>query len=484
VSAQTLAVSPDRPEAAGSLRVRVARTALEAALQAPGVVGSDPGPSRLRVTADPPSDPLVGVSATAEADGRYAADDLAARVTPPYDVISPEAQERYYERSPENIIRLELGRGDTSDTSLNNRYTRAAAMLAEWRVADILREDESLRYYCYQQVFTREGQVYTRTSLLARVRLEPWDARVVLPHEHTLAKPKSDRLKLMRACATNFSPIMSLYEDPQGRMRRLLGAYAANAEVQVTDEVQEEHRLQPITDVEQIALIQNFFEERRLYIADGHHRYETALNYREQVRAMRKHLDNDDAANFVMMALIDIDDPGLLVLPTHRLISHLGQDALQALSSQQLGRFFTVREMALGDYPPEAPLHMLAQTGHAAPSFVICTAEQSWLLSLNEQGKARMEQSGHSAAWNDLDVAVAHTLVLEELLGLNAADLTAGTHVSFTRDARQALQAVQHKEAQVALLLNPTRVRQICDVAEADDRMPQKSTYFYPKLIT
>ena len=423
--------------------------------------------------------PLRGIRYNGQRAG-----NLSEIITPPYDVISEKDKARYYQRNPYNVIRLELGRDEAGDTSLNNRYTRAAALLAEWRVEDILREDGGLRYYCYQQVFTYEGQVYTRTSLLARVRLEPWDARVVLPHEHTLAKPTSDRLKLMQACATNFSPIMSLYEDPQGRMRRLLSAYAANAEVQVKDEIQEEHRLQPIIDVEQIALIQDFFQERRLYIADGHHRYETALNYREEVRAMRKHLDNDDAANFVMMALIDLDDPGLLVLPTHRLISHLEQDRLQALSSQQLGRFFTVREMALGDYPPEAPLQMLAQAGHAAPSFVICLAEQSWLVSLNEQGKARMEQSGHSAAWNSLDVAVAHTLVLEELLGLSEADLRAGTYVGFTRDAHQALQAVRQKQAQVALLLNPTRVRQICEVAEADDRMPQKSTYFYPKLIT
>ena len=416
-------------------------------------------------------------------DGQHIS-DMAEIITPPYDVISEEDQARYYQRNPYNVIRLELGRDETGDTSLNNRYTRAATMLAEWRLQHILREDATPRYYCYQQVFTYAQQTYTRTSLLARVRLEPWSARVVLPHEHTMARPKSDRLKLMEACATNFSPIMSLYEDPQGRMRKLLSAYAANAELQVIDEALEEHRLQPITEVEQIALIQNFFEERVLYIADGHHRYETALNYREEVAAMRKPLHDDDAANFVLMALIDLDDPGLLVLPTHRLVAHLEQDALTALSSQQLGRYFTVREMAMGDYPPEAPLQMLSQAGDATPSFVICEAEQSWLVSLNEQGKARMQQSGHSAAWNDLDVAVAHTLLLEEMLGLNAADLTAGTHVRYTRDARQAVQAVRDGEAQVALLLNPTRVRQICDVAEADDRMPQKSTYFYPKLIT
>ena len=423
--------------------------------------------------------PLRGIRYTSQA-----IEDLSKVVTPPYDVISEEAQARYYAQNPYNIIRLELGQDEAEDTALNNRYSRAAKLLAEWRIQDILREDDTPRYYCYQQAFTYNGQSYMRTSLLARVRLEPWSARVVLPHEYTMAKPKSDRLKLMEACATNISPLMTLYDDPQGRMRKLLSSYVASAEIQITDEVQEEHRLHAITDEQQIALIQDFFSERRLYIADGHHRYETALNYRDEVLATRKSLHSDDAVNFVLMALIDLDDPGLLVLPTHRLVSHLSQDALNALSNQQLGQYFMVRELAMGDYPPEVPLQMLAQSDRAVPSFVICTAEQSWLLSLNEQGKARMEQSGHSAAWNALDVAVAHTLVLEALLGLTADDLTAGTHVRYTRDTLQALQAVQKGEAQVALLLNPTRVRQICEVAEADDRMPQKSTYFYPKLIT
>ncbi len=391
--------------------------------------------------------PLQGIRYVSQAIG-----DLSQVVAPPYDVISEEAQARYYARNPYNIIRLELGRDEPDDTVLNNRYTRAASMLAEWRVQDILREDDAPRYYCYQQAFTYNGQSYTRTSLLARVRLEPWSARVVLPHEHTLAKPKSDRLKLMEACATNISPIMSLYDDPQGRMRKLLSSYAADPEIKIIDEAQEEHRLHAITDEQSIALIQDFFSERRLYIADGHHRYETALNYREEVLAMRKDLHSDDAVNFVLMALIDLDDPGLLVLPTHRLVSSLSQDALAALSNQRLGQYFMVRELAMGDYPPE--------------------------------GKARMEQSGHSTAWNSLDVAVAHTLILEALLGLTTDDLTAGTHVRYTRDTQQALQAIQKGEAQVAVLLNPTRVRQICEVAEADDRMPQKSTYFYPKLIT
>jgi len=409
--------------------------------------------------------------------------DLAEVVTPPYDVISKEAQAKYYARSPYNVIRLELGEEQVGDNTLNNRYTRAAAALAEWRLQGVLRQDALPGYYLYQQVFSQNGQQYTRTSLLARVRLEPWSSKVVLPHEHTMSKPKDDRLKLLRACATNLSPIMSLYDDPQGRIRRLLGAYADKAEVQITDEVGEGHRLQHITDPAQIDLIQDFFAERQLYIADGHHRYETALNYREEIREQRRQLHVDDAVQFVLMALVDVDDPGLLVLPTHRLLSGLLTTVLRTLSTEQLARYFTVSELGSG-VTSDVLLAQLAQAGTTEPALVLSTAEQNWLLRLNEQGRRRMAESGHSAAWNELDVAVAHTLILEALLGIQTEDVTAGTYLRYTRDAQQAVQAVHTGEAQAALLLNATRVRQIRDVSQADDRMPQKSTYFYPKLIT
>ncbi len=422
--------------------------------------------------------PLWGIRYNDEVVG-----DLAQVVTPPYDVISKEAQANYYARNPYNVIRLEFGAEQVGDNTLNNRYTRAAAALAEWRLQAVLRQDALPGYYLYQQLFSQHGQPYTRTSLLARVRLEPWSSKVVLPHEHTMSKPKDDRLKLLRACATNLSPIMSLYDDPQGRIRRLLGAYADKAEVRITDEVGEGHRLQHITDPAQIDLIQDFFAERQLYIADGHHRYETALNYREEILEQRRQLHVDDAVQFVLMALVDVDDPGLLVLPTHRLLSGLPTTALSELSTKQLARYFTVSELGIG-VTSDALLAQLAQTGTTEPALVLSTEEQNWLLRLNEQGRIRMAESGHSEAWNDLDVAVAHTLILEALLGIQTEDVTAGTYLRYTRDAQQAVQAVHTGEAQAALLLNATRVRQIRDVSQADDRMPQKSTYFYPKLIT
>jgi len=179
------------------------------------------------------------------------------------------------------------------------------------------------------------------------------------------------------------------------------------------------------------------------------------------------------------MALIDLDDPGLLVLPTYRLLSGLSQDALNALTNQQLARYFTIHESGTAGDSQEALLEWLAEVGASAPSFIISTAEQTLLLSLNDAGKARMAESGHSDAWNKLDVAIAHTLLLEALPGLRAEDVAAGTHIRYTRNAQEALEAVRKGEAQAALLLNPTRVRQICEVAEADDRMPHKSTYFY-----
>jgi uncharacterized protein (DUF1015 family) len=422
--------------------------------------------------------PLRGIRYAKEA-----VNDLAQVVTPPFDVISPEAQARYYARHPYNIIRLELAQVQPGDTVLNNRYTRAATALAEWRLQHILRQDPFPSYYLYSQKFTRDGQTYRRTSLLARVRLEPWSAKVILPHEHTLAKPKDDRLKLLRACATNFSPIMSMYEDPQGRMRRLLSSYAAQAEIHFIDEVHEEHQLHPITDEKQLGLIHNFFSERQLYVADGHHRYETALNYREEVRELRKEIAPDDAVNFVLMALIDVDDPGLLVLPTHRLLCNLNAERLQRLSPQHLAHYFTVRELGTNE-TSETLLQLLRAANAEGPSFILSTPDQNVLLSLNEHGKARMAQTGHSEAWNELDVSVAHTLLLEELVGLSVADATAGTYLRYTPDAQQALLAVKTGEAQAALLLNATRVRQICAVSQADESMPQKSTYFYPKLIT
>lgn len=421
--------------------------------------------------------PLYGLRYAQEIAG-----EPAQTITPPFDVISPEAQDRYYARNPYNIIRLELGKAYATDDRLNNVYTRAATTFAEWRLQGVLRQEPVPCYYLYQQRFSIADQTYTRTSLLARVRLEPWSARVILPHEETRTKDKEDRLQLLRSSAANFSPILCVYDDPQARMRRLLSSYATQPEVSITDEDGEGHLLQPITDATHVALIQDFFAQRQLYIADGHHRYTTALNYRDELQAQRGNLHAEDGANFMFMALTDVDDPGMLVLPTHRILFDLTAEQLQKLTPQHLSTYFSVTTLETAT--DAALLEQLAKTGTQQPALAIKTATQTLLLTLNQEGQQLMQKSEHSEAWNRLDVAIVQKILLESLLQITAEDVTAGKHIRYMHDTQQALQTLQLKEAQAIILLNGIPFRQVRDVALADDRMPQKSTYLYPKLIT
>ena len=406
---------------------------------------------------------------------------LAALVTPPYDVISPEAQVAYYDRHPNNIIRLELGLDEPGDDTLNNRYTRAAAIFAEWRLRGIMRQDERPTMYLYRQRFQSGGKDYWRASLLARVRLEPWEAGVVLPHEKTMAKPKSDRLKLLRACAANLSPIMALYQDEQGTLQQLFKALNEfSPEADFTDEAGEEHWLLPITDEAHLRTIQDFFTHQRLYIADGHHRYETALAYRDELREMRKDLHPEDAANFVLMSLSAFEDPGVVILPTHRLIKGVAAERVRGLA-ESLKPYFTLEALPASASATQA---LEALAAEAAAAFVLVTAEQTFRLRARPEVAQRMAATGHSAAWQSLAVAILQTVALEEGLGLDAEAMTSGDFLTYIRDADAAVAAVQQGSAQLAALVRPTRVEQLRDVAAVGDRMPQKSTYFYPKLIT
>jgi uncharacterized protein (DUF1015 family) len=420
---------------------------------------------------------------------RYAAtDNLAALVTPPYDVISPEAQERYYARDPHNIIRLELGRDEPGDDSLNNKYTRAATLFAEWRLEGVMRQDAP-SLYVYEQTFSVADAERRRMGLLARVRLEPWDARVILPHERTMSKPKDDRLKLMHACAANLSPLMSLYDDPDQELSAILNEATTGAPADdFADDTGERHRLWRLDDPALAQTVAAFFAPRQLYIADGHHRYETSLTYRDEVRADRKEAFADDATDFVLMSLTPIEDPGLVVLPTHRILRGVSADDLAALP-ERLERHFTLTP--LEGESAEEWRRALEEAGANAPSIALVTHDGAWLATLNDAGRAAMAGvmvEGHApgAAWQGLDVAVLQALVFGEALGVTPDDIRAGDRVTYTRDAEAAVNAARAGTdgASLAALLNPTPPEAMRDVAQAGDRMPQKSTYFYPKLMT
>ena len=420
---------------------------------------------------------------------RYVAtENLAALVTPPYDVISHEAKERYYARDPHNIIRLELGRDEPGDDSLNNKYTRAATLFAAWRLEGVMRQDAPA-LYVYEQTFSVAGAERRRMGLLARVRLEPWDARVILPHERTLSKPKDDRLKLFHACAANLSPIMSLYDDPDQELSAILNEATTRApDADLVDDAGERHRLWRLDDPALTATVAAFFAPRQLYIADGHHRYETALTYRDEVRADRKETFADDATDFVLMSLSAIEDPGLVVLPTHRILRGVSADDLVTLP-ERLERYFTLTPLE-GDSTEEWRAALI-EAGADTPSIALVTRDHAWLATLNDSGRAAMagvtvEGQAPGAAWQALDVVVLQALVFGEALGVTPEDIRAGERVTYTRDAEAAVSAVRTETdgASLAALLNPTPPGAMRDVAQAGDRMPQKSTYFYPKLIT
>lgn len=401
--------------------------------------------------------------------------DAGAVLAPPYDVISPAQQQRLYDIDPHNIIRIEYPKGEADP------YAAAAAALREWRAEGVLVRDDQPSLYRYEQRFTVDGTQRTRRALFARVRLEPWERGVILPHEHTLTGPKDDRLRLLRACRTNVSPVYGLYRDDGDGLLRRLEAARTESVLRGRDILGHEHELARIDDDGALADIAAFFAGRRLYIADGHHRYETALAYRDETRAARSAWTGEEPENFVLMALTSIADTGLVVLPIHRLVHREPLGDLREL----LDADFHVR--AVG--PPDAITleGLVDRIGVAGPqAFGLVGPPGAPLRALEPRGDAPMLRTpaDRPDAWRRLDVSVLQAAVLERCFGIGVDDVAAGEAVSFTEDADEALGAVLSGEARYAFLLNPTRVEQMLDVADAGARMPQKSTYFYPKLGT
>ncbi len=405
---------------------------------------------------------------------RFAGPPLGDVIAPPYDVISPDEQDRLYARSPYNVIRLELGREP-------DRYAEARRCYQDWRQAGVLRQDEP-SLYVYEQRFSG-GRV--RRGLFARVKLEPWQAGVVLPHEETLTKPKADRLELLRAVKANVSPVFALYEDPDRELGRLLADAAQQPPTaEARDDAGEDHRLWQIADPGFLSHAADFFTGKQLFIADGHHRYETALACSDERRATNDLRLTTNDFDYVLMALVDFADPGLVVLPTHRLVSGLSHAMLRKLA-EQLGDYFEVAAAADEPSPRAIDAALRQLDTLSGPAYVLYGPAPGGLrvLSLKSDWQSATFDPSHSPAWNRLEVAVLHA-VLARILGLRADDLASERYFSYTRDAAGGVRQVERDEAQLALLLRPTPATAIRDVALARDKMPQKSTYFYPKLAT
>ncbi|MGQ9497072.1 MAG: DUF1015 domain-containing protein [Desulfotomaculales bacterium] len=406
-----------------------------------------------------------------------AVEDLAAVVTPPYDVITPEAQAQYYARHPYNIIRLEYGKEEPGDDEMNNRYTRAAAAFAAWRERGVLIREKTPAFYLYEQEFQVRGKRMRRHGFFCAVRLERFERGVIMPHEETLAGPKKDRLELLRACRANFSPIFGLYADREGSVLAALLRAAGEPAVSFYDELGHAHRLWVITDAGTVNAVRDRLADRRILIADGHHRYETALAYADEQAGPGPH-------RYVMMVLVNLYDPGLVILPTHRLVREIGKLSLGAFMDALEEQFEIAEAPPASAWNFDAFLAGLASRGRHAFG-LYAGRDRLYILKLRgDVPVQRLLPQDRSPAWRELDVAVLHHLVLHRILGIGPRECENGKALAYTRDAEGALRRVDGGEYRLAFFLNPTRVEEVVAVAEAGDRMPQKSTYFYPKLIT
>jgi uncharacterized protein (DUF1015 family) len=406
-------------------------------------------------------------------------------VTQPYDKITPAMQDRYYAASPYNLVRIILGRREADENVGENVYTRAAAYGRDWRAQGILRQDSSPSIYSYSQTFTApSGTSFERRGFIALGRIEDYSAKVVYRHEQTLSKPKADRLDLLRATRAHYEQLFLLYED-SGQIDSLLATTQAPT-IEVADEYGVAHRVWQISDPAVIAAVQNRMRDQRLVIADGHHRYETAFTFRDECRAATRATPNPQAPyEFVMLTFVNMNDPGLLVLPTHRVVHSLASFSVDDfLNSTRT--YFEVEEVdsAIDAARATALLH---ERGRAGTALLAVTANRAFLLHSPKPTGAKFF-AGLSDRQRSLDVVQLHKCLLEGVLQLSEESIRNQQNLSYLREAAEALNQVRGqtpgKTADIAFLMNPCPVAEVRDVAFAGEVMPQKSTDFYPKLLS
>jgi uncharacterized protein (DUF1015 family) len=407
---------------------------------------------------------------------------LSDVVAPPYDVIDPALQQALYDRSPYNAVRLVLNKEQPGDNETENRYTRAARFLREWQADDVLVRDSAQSLYVYQQDFEVEGRRHTRRGFLARVRLEPFGAGRVFAHEETMPGPKADRLRLFHATAMNVCPVFGLYPDPDGEVAaRLDDAVGRALPLEAADHLGAVSRLWPVADQHAISAISGLMSPKPVYIADGHHRYETGLRYLEEQRAAGAVRDADAPANFILMALVGMSDPGLLILPTHRIVS--GFPALDAARlAEVLKDHFEVEKVGAGEQGARDAWGLIEADGGQEWLGFCTTDDGVWQAARFKAPQAMADLAPeHGAEWRSLAVSVLHVLVLDRLL---PAALGGKAECRYVHLLREAAGAAAAKEGRLVALVPPATMGHVARIAGNLEKMPPKSTYFYPKLLS
>ncbi len=402
--------------------------------------------------------PFKGVLFNVPQASKAAGEDLLA---PPYDIITPEYKEELYRKSPHNIVRIDFGKELPGDDSAENKYTRAQKLLENWLKEGVLITSRTPCFYSCELAYKIHGKEQTLRGFLGLVRLEELGKGNIHPHECTHSKPKQDRLELMRICGANISPIFSLYNSPDGKTSSVLSDInKTQPYIAAKDADGAIHRLWAIEDSDTINIIKNELKDKAIFIADGHHRYETALEYRKEMREKEGDSGSARPFDYVLMFLANMSDEGLTILPTHRLVRNIPADALDRLSSdfeiQQISGSFDIADSIAGK----------------RDVFGLYKGGDSW-YKLSYKGEGI---SDAAPALKDLDVTVLHELIFRKL------DINDG--ISYEMDVNKCISLVKENTFSAAFFLNPTQVGDVEKVALASLRMPPKSTYFYPKLLT
>jgi uncharacterized protein (DUF1015 family) len=416
--------------------------------------------------------------------------DLSRVVIPPYDVISPEEQKAFHERSPYNFIRLELGLAEPQDSSEDNPHTRAAAWIRQWQHKEILARNPAPSIYCYELDYEtgQEQPVKTRKGFICALGLEDFSSGRVRPHEKTFQAIKDERLGLMFACNANLSPVFALYPDSNEEVQSTLtSGRRSDPVISFTDFVGMTHRVWPVTDRSTLDRVRKLMRDKPIFIADGHHRYETALNYRNALRRRYPNGSPNASYEFIMVYLTDMNESGLTILPTHRLLRNLGEWNCERLVESAKNLFHVERfetenggELKWKEAIRAGGLRKDTTIGfyckETACVFVL-TAKRDKISSL-------LAQKGTPAPLRTLDVVVLDQIVLRDLLGLPEQFLANERNISFMHDFAEALEAVKSSRFDAGFFINHTRIEQVREVASAGLIMPHKSTYFYPKVIS
>jgi uncharacterized protein (DUF1015 family) len=428
--------------------------------------------------------PFRGIVYNQEKSGK-----LGDLVCPPYDIISSAEQQDLYRKNPYNVIRLEYGLASPGDTEEDSRYTRAAAALEEWSRANVLKQDTDPAFYIYEMEYTVGGAVRKLRGFISLVRIEDYDSGVVKPHETTLSGPKTDRLNLLRACRASFSQIFSIFSDPQGKVSDVLGKVRSKPGMEVTSSDNVIHRTWVLNDKIDIAAIVRAMADKQIFIADGHHRYDTALNYRNERRKAAGLFTGEEGYNYVAMFLARLEDPGLTILPAHRALFNLKNFDPRRFEDD-LNFYFNIERIDFDKKSEAKDLQTVLDTmahraDHAHVFGMRVKGEHSYyLLTLRSEADLDALLPTKSPAYRRLDVSILHHLIIDRLLGIKMETHKLGLNIEYVKDADEADRRVHDGAVELVFFMNPTKVHEVKEVAAGGERMPQKATYFYPKLLT